>query len=189
MNTAAWIAAAGAVAGIAVAGCSNPATPATNPSSATTRPVSASTQPAAPAAAVKTWTAKAITGGLRAQHLPITTVQVVTATSDPNHLLGRPGGYTSKTTFADSRITGQSGTGVSAGGEVEVFATNAQAVARARYIQRLEQAAPLLGTEYDYVVGPALLRVSGILTPAEAAKYKVALAAVTGGHVSEVSSG
>jgi hypothetical protein len=99
----------------------------------------------------------------------MTTIQVLTPASDPNHLLGRPGGYTSKTTFADSRITGQSGTGVSAGGEVEVFATNAQAIARARYIQRLVQAAPLLGAEYDNVAGPALPRVPGILTPAEAA--------------------
>ncbi len=56
---------------------------------------------------------------------------------------------------------------------------------RARYIQRIVQAAPALGAEYDYVAGAILLRVSGQLTPAQARRYKAAFAAITGAVVTE----
>lgn len=34
--------------------------------------------------------------------------------------------------------------------------------------------APVLGSEYDYVVGSLLIRVSGVLTPTQAGAYKAA---------------
>lgn len=109
---------------------------------------------------------------------------VITAETDPNHLLGRPGGYTSKATFVDSRID-PSGVldpmpgSVDIGSSVEVFDDASGAERRAEYIRSIGEAAPVL-TEYDYVAGSVLLRVSGELTPTQAAEYEAALTAAVG---------
>jgi hypothetical protein len=165
-----------AAAVLALAACSgSPAAPAAVPLTAS---------PSAPArvtpAAATALTAAQVTRALKAHGLPVTGIKVFTAADDPNHLLGRPGEYTSKTEFADSRITGETGQGVAAGGSVEVYPGHGGAVRRARYIQAIVQAAPALGAEYDYIAGAVLLRVSGQLTPQQAARYKRALAAITG---------
>ena len=55
------------------------------------------------------------------------------------------------------------------GGSVEVFATANEAKARAVYIESVLKADPMLGTEYDYLNGPVLLRVSQYLIPSQAA--------------------
>ncbi|MFJ6355359.1 hypothetical protein ACIQKB_38610 [Streptomyces sp. NPDC092046] len=101
---------------------------------------------------------------------------VVTEDNDPNHLLGRPNQYTSKITFTDSRIKADDVTGsgpgsVERGGAIEVFATAADAQARADYIGKVTKGMPVL-VEYDYVSGPVLVRVSRYLTPSQAADYK-----------------
>ncbi|MFF3612935.1 hypothetical protein [Streptomyces sp. NPDC002580] len=106
----------------------------------------------------------------------------VTAEDDPNDLLGRPHQYTSKVTFSDSRISADdvSGTekdGVERGGSIEVFATAADAKTRATYIQDVTKGMPAL-TEYDYVNGTVLVRVSHYLTPEQAAEYKSAVDAL-----------
>jgi hypothetical protein len=102
----------------------------------------------------------------------------VTAENDPNHLLGRPGQYTSKVTFTDSHIKASdvvdsSKGSVDLGGAVEVFADPAAATARAKYIQAVTKSLPALA-EYDYVHGTVLVRVSHYLTPTQAAGYKSA---------------
>ncbi|MEU2715355.1 hypothetical protein [Streptomyces sp. NPDC007205] len=102
----------------------------------------------------------------------------VTAANDPNHLLGRPGQYTSKVTFTDSRIKASDVEGtqpgdVERGGAVEVFGSPSDAQVRAKYIQAVTKSLPAL-TEYDYVNGTALVRVSHDLTPTQAAAYKTA---------------
>ena len=99
----------------------------------------------------------------------------VTATSDSNHLLGRPHQYTSAVKFADSRINttdveGLDPDDVQRGGAIEVFANHGDAQARARYIQAVTKSLPAL-TEYDYVHGVVLVRVSHYLTPSQAAGY------------------
>jgi hypothetical protein len=104
----------------------------------------------------------------------------VTAANDPDHLLGRPGQYTSKVTFTDSRIKAAdvvdpSKGSVDLGGEVEVFGDAASAKARAKYIQTVTKSLPALA-EYDYVHGAVLVRVSHYLTPAQAGGYKSAAA-------------
>lgn len=58
---------------------------------------------------------------------------------------------------------------------IEVFADHDDAQARADYIQKVTKGMPAL-TEYDYVAGDAVVRVSHLLTPAEAAQYKAAAA-------------
>lgn len=168
-----------------IAACASPQ-PAASKASASTPPPSAATPVTRTVAT--TLTAARVTRALKARGLPIASVQIFTAADDPNHLLGRPGEYTSKTEFADTRITGEAGQGVAAGGSVEVFPDHAGAVRRARYIQALVQADPALGAEYDYVAGAVLLRVSGQLTPAQARRYKRALTAITAEVVTEPGS-
>ncbi|WP_406458212.1 hypothetical protein OH768_28300 [Streptomyces sp. NBC_01622] len=104
---------------------------------------------------------------------------IVTAANDGNHLLGRPNQYTSKVTFTDSRIKASDVEGtdkgdVDRGGAIEVFADPADAKARAKYIQAVTKSMPVF-SEYDYVHGTVLVRVSHYLTPTQAAGYKDAL--------------
>lgn len=117
---------------------------------------------------------------LKAAGLPISKVIVYTAKNDPNHLLGRPGGYDSKVAFWDSRLKGPDVADydegdVTRGGSTEVYASAAGAKARKRYIQECLKEYPMLGTEYDYVVGGVLLRLSQLLTPEQAKAYAAAL--------------
>ncbi|MER6175729.1 hypothetical protein [Streptosporangium sp. NPDC001681] len=113
------------------------------------------------------------------QGLPVTLTVTYTADTDPNKLLGRPNGYTSKASFTDQRVdaskvaSGKEGD-VGLGGSVEVFEDAEQAEQRADYIQGIGEKLPVLG-EYDYVAGPVLLRVSKELTPQQAEAFEAAL--------------
>jgi hypothetical protein len=129
-----------------------PSTPGTTAAAAVTT--------AAPASKLD---AAGIVARLKAASLPIGTVTVYTAATDPNHLLGRPGGYLSKAGFADTRINPKDAKddrrgAVDLGGDIEVFADAAGANARADYIRKAMAAMPMLGTQYEYVSGPVLLR-------------------------------
>ena len=104
---------------------------------------------------------------------------VYTAETDPNHLLGESNGYTSEATFTDNRISPVDTAGVrpgsiQKGGSVEVFADASSATIRRQRLGQLERNAPLPAGEYTFTNGPALLRVSGRLTPAQAAEYAAA---------------
>lgn len=100
---------------------------------------------------------------------------VYTAATDPNKLLGRPGGYTSKADFTDNRAKPKLDDEVQNGGSVEVFEDLAAAEDRAKFIADTLKAAKIFGTEYHYINGGILLRVSGALTPDQAAEYEAAL--------------
>lgn len=97
-------------------------------------------------------------------------VTVWTAETDPNRLLGRPGGYTSAATIVDSRLTCTE-VATDCGATVEVYPTAAEAQARSEYIQSILGGGGVLGTEYHYFEGTALLRVTGELTPDQAKVY------------------
>ncbi len=102
-------------------------------------------------------------------------VTVLTEKTDSNNLLGRPNGYTSAAVITDrGGDTSDPDPGVSDGATVETFDSESDAVRRSDYIQGILRDAPMLGTEYDYVQGNVLLRVSGELPPSVAAKYKAA---------------
>lgn len=100
---------------------------------------------------------------------------VYTAATDKNHLLGRPGGYASKADWTDQRAKPDLDDEVQLGGSVEVFDDPADAKKRDAYIAEILKAAPVFGAEYHYVKDGILLRVSGALTPAQAAEYEAAL--------------
>ncbi|MCM2427397.1 hypothetical protein [Streptomyces sp. RKAG337] len=170
------IAGAALVAAVALTGCSStptPNAPAAAPSaSTTTAQPPAADKPAGPL------DAKAITTGLGKKIPTMKTTLVYTEDTDPNHLLGRPGSYTSKTAFSDSRVKaaeveGLRSDAIERGGSVEVFSTAAEAHTRAEYIGRIGKAMPA-AVEYDYVSGTALVRVSRILTPTQARAYEAA---------------
>lgn len=107
---------------------------------------------------------------------------VITEANDGNHLIGRPGQYTSKVTFTDSRIKAgdvmsNDPTDVGFGGAVEVFANAKDAQTRAAYIQAIVKSMPAL-LEYDYPHGNVVVRVSHLLPPSQAAEYDKAAAAL-----------
>ncbi len=120
--------------------------------------------------------ATAVTNRLAAAVPGLKTVVIYTAATDPNHLLGRPGGYSSKTAFTDPRVKasdveGERKDAIDRGGSVEVFPDTAGAQARAKMGAAISKSMPSLA-EYDYVHGTVLVRVSHLLTPDQAAAYK-----------------
>jgi hypothetical protein len=119
-----------------------------------------------------------ILAGLKAKGLPIGESVTYTDATDLNHLLGRPSQYVGKVNFKDTR-TPDSGNhdvnlGVEDGGSVEVFATQADATKRFTYVQTIATSSALFA-EYDYNDGVVVLRVSKMLTPAQAQAYEAAL--------------
>lgn len=129
----------------------------------------ASTKPVDAAAAWKLIHAAVPTSGFS---------MTVTAANDGNHLLGRPHEYTSAIKFTDSRVkasdvAGDSKGDIDYGGGIEVFTSHSDAQARADYIQTVTKKLPMF-SEYDYVSGKFLVRISHYLTPAQAEAYKAA---------------
>jgi hypothetical protein len=124
--------------------------------------------------------AESILLSLQAAGLPIGDYVVYTAENDPNTLLGRPGQYIAKANFVDTALgSGSSLFDIAEGGSIEVFETTELAQGRADYITGIIAANPIL-VEYDFINGPVLLRVSGVLTPDQAAVYDQALQTITG---------
>jgi hypothetical protein len=90
-----------------------------------------------------------------------------------NHLLGRPNQYTSKVNFHDSRIPAAANLDTTGGGSIEVFSNRTDAVARFKYVRAFGKTS--MFAEYDYLNRHVLLRLSNVLTPSQAARYKAAL--------------
>jgi hypothetical protein len=99
-----------------------------------------------------------------------TKVVTITEDNDPNNLIGRPNGYDSAAVIYDA---GGSCDDVSSdcGLVIEVFSDEASAKSRGEYIQGILKGSPALGSEWDYVKGNALLRVSGKLSPSTNTTY------------------
>jgi hypothetical protein len=108
----------------------------------------------------------------------MSTTVVYSASTDPDHLLGKANGYLSKVAFSDSRVQpadveGAKSDAISRGGSVETFATTAEAHARAKSIEAGAQGSASAG-EYHYYIGNSLVRVSQVLTPSQAEDYALA---------------
>ena len=123
-----------------------------------------------------TLTAAEVVDRLQTAGLPIGTVTAYDEASDPNGLLGRPGQYTGKSVFIDTRLEASAGsvTGVEAGGDVESFDSEQALSDRANYLSAFADEPPL-GGWYQYEAGNVILRVSFDLTPDQAAQYDAAL--------------
>ncbi|MED7926138.1 hypothetical protein SMD20_17920 [Nonomuraea sp. LP-02] len=124
--------------------------------------------------------AAAIVTALAEQGLPVKLSVAYDESTDPNHLLGRPNGYTSKAAFTDSRIDASQVAGdkgdVGLGGGVEVFDDAGTAEKRAEYIKAVATA-PMLA-EYTYIAGNVVVRVSKHITPTDAKAFEDALAKI-----------
>jgi len=121
--------------------------------------------------------AAAVANDLKGSIEKVTEVRVVTEENDPNDLLGRPNGYTSAAVLVDSRIElpcDKKEPSADCGATVEVWKSEEDAKRRSDYIQTIQKEASILGSEYNYLDGPVLLRVTGELTPTVAKKYEAA---------------
>jgi hypothetical protein len=156
----------------ALAGCGGDATPASGSASPAT---TASATAANPQAA-------SVVTGMKTAGAPVTLAVTYTAQSDVNHLLGRPGQYTSKAAFTDARVEGAASAGkgdVEAGGGVECLDNKADTEKRAAYVATISQSASMFA-EYDWVAGDCLLRLSRYLTPEQASTNVAAFSKVLG---------
>jgi hypothetical protein len=169
---------AAATALLGLTGCSGAAgstpvtvtvTPSTAPS-ATPRPTPTPT-PTLPA------NATAVAAGIKTTVLSVSKVVTITENNDPNNLIGRPTGYSAAAVLYDARTKCSDGLGTDCGAAVEQWSTAADAKSRAAYIEKLQKASPMLGTEYHSEEGPFLLRVSGALKPSQAKAYVAAFQA------------
>lgn len=167
-----------------LAGCASTATQRSS-TVTTTRPSLASSASASPSGARPSsgqaacnGSAAVLTTRMKAAGLPIKNLIVYNATTDPNHLLGRQNGYTSKDAWVDpAAVAAGAGSpsndpgGIEFGGGIEVFPSVAGAQVRLAYLKVLQ---PPIGDGYDYLAGPAILRLSNYLTPAQATQFRTA---------------
>ena len=118
---------------------------------------------------------------LEDEGLAIGETRTFTAETDSNGILGRPGQYTSKATFYDTRLKPAQfakGFDVMNGGTVEVFENEDDTIRRKEYVDTISEGFSNLGgefAEYSFREGAVLLRVSGRLTPEQADEYEAAL--------------
>lgn len=98
----------------------------------------------------------------------------ITEDNDPNNVIGRPTGYVDAATLYDSRVSCDE-LGAECGASIEIWGDAAAAQARMDYVQGILGSTTVLGTEYDYVRGNAIIRVTGELKPSEAAEYEAAI--------------
>lgn len=172
------------VAGLLLTACSSQTTTTGQPTSTSPSSLIQATSPAASApssSSVPTpaGDASAVFSQLASQVKTAKLIKTYNEDNDPNKLLGRPNGYTSKIAFADSRlakedIAGTAKDAIERGGSVEVFPDAELARGRADYIQGILKSGGL-GSEYDYQSGPVLVRVTGNLSPSKAKEYQQAL--------------
>jgi len=115
--------------------------------------------------------------GLKDEGLPVGQSEIYTAENDPNELLGRPGQYSGKVTFKDTRLSTDDLAGdsfdVRNGGSIETFENEEDAATRQEYLKAVSEI-PMFA-EYAFREGTVLLRVSTRLTPSQAAEYEAAL--------------
>lgn len=108
--------------------------------------------------------------------MPIGKIEVYNESNDPNKLLGRPGQYTSKANFVDTRINEPvSGSiEVTNGGSIEVFDNKKDADSRYEYISNIAKQGGIFA-EYDFQDKNVILRISNDLTPEQEKEYEITL--------------
>ncbi len=121
-------------------------------------------------------TADGVVAALAAANIPIGDRIVYTPADDPNELMGRPGGYTSKVNFRDERLDSEgSNFDTPDGGSVEVFASESDLEARIARLAAVWEATPIIRPDVVFSEGTVLLRVSSRLLTEDSAAYEAAL--------------
>jgi hypothetical protein len=116
--------------------------------------------------------ATATADSLKSEISSISKTVEITEDNDPNGDIGRPGKYTEAVSIYDDRAECDSELDVTCGAKIEVWDDEDAAKERSEYIQGLLEDMPMLGSEYHYIDGGMLLRVSGQLKPTEAEEYE-----------------
>lgn len=125
--------------------------------------------------------AEQVLAQLQASNIPIGETYIYSASNDPSHLLGTPGQYVGGIVFQDQRLPKhEHGSGITIvdGGEIEVFASQADVTYTQKYMRAISQDNAMFFNEYDYWRGIVLLRVSTQLDPTEAHAYAAAFNAL-----------
>ncbi|GCE00472.1 hypothetical protein [Embleya hyalina] len=122
-------------------------------------------------------TAQQLAEKLKAGGQAIGEITVFDETTDPNHQLGRPGQYSAKVGFVDTRVNLADAVDtpgdISRGGGIKVRPNRAAARKRADYIRKITAALGMpTMREYDCVRGGYLLRITQTLTPARTRRTK-----------------
>ena len=126
------------------------------------------------------WTAEKVLGKLSAAGLPMSHGAVQDENSDPNNLLGRPNGYLGRASFDVEGGDPDAGQfGIDRGGVVEIFPSAAAALNRSSYIQETLKTVGIFGTEYHYLAGPVLVRITGKVKPSVAVKFETVVKEMT----------
>ena len=108
--------------------------------------------------------------------LPIDNIIVYDEQTDWNKLLGRPNQYTSKVNFADIRLD-QTDPDNPNGGTIEVFENASDLDKRKKHNEMVMEQYPVF-TEYLFVNGNRIMRLSYDLTPDQANEYKEVFMAI-----------
>jgi hypothetical protein len=128
-----------------------------------------------PEPAVRDFTAESFLQAMKRADLPVGATVVFDRRTDPNGLLGRPGGYVEKASWADTRVECFSEPpDYDCGGDIEVFDDEADLRERWQYLQGFATA-PLIGGFYMWKSDFALVRVGFDLTRARANEYEIFL--------------
>jgi hypothetical protein len=160
---------------LSISGCSaTPAEPDITPTSAAAEPSPTTALTPTPTPEPVDTSASAIASAIKAAVASSGDIVQITEDNDPNNVIGRPTGYVDAATLYDSRVSCDE-LGAECGASVEIWGDPAAAQARMDYIQGILGSTTVLGTEYDYVRGNAIIRVTGELKPSEAAEYEAAI--------------
>jgi len=106
-------------------------------------------------------TIDSIISGFTAAGLTVENIEVYTAETDPNQLLGRPNQYIAKTNFT---------CGENVSGTIEQFSNTSDLNSRKEYVTQVTSSMSML-SQYIYASDLFLLRIDHQLTPEDAAKY------------------
>ncbi|MEP7369130.1 MAG: hypothetical protein ABI662_05710 [Dermatophilaceae bacterium] len=166
---------------LVLTGCGGDTTPASKPSTNSPTTVAAT---AAPSTALGGDAATASAKKIQALVPSVLKVVTITKDNDPNPIFGQPGSYVSAAVIYEKANTCTTLV-VACGAKVEVYKSVADATARGKYLLGMKKTGAIVGGEYDYLRGVAVLRVFGGLTPSLAEKYHAAF----GGEVAKAQPG
>jgi curli biogenesis system outer membrane secretion channel CsgG len=112
------------------------------------------------------FTADQVATALQASGLPVSSVVVVTAETDPNKLLGRPGQYIGKVNWMDARAKDDAG-------KIELFGDQATMQKWVDYTSAIAKSSPMM-LEYIHAHPRrfAVLRLPKELTPDQEKQYE-----------------
>lgn len=132
-----------------------------------------------PVVAPKVETAEDVANGLVKAGLPVANIKVVTAETDDNKMLGRPGQYNSKVYFDDTRHPTKEDEFETVENTIEGFPSEEEAKRRQEYVAEVTKAMPMFN-QYIYRAGKFVLRLDKAVLPDEAKAYETALSKITG---------